>query len=103
MAPQPYTCLGFCFLLTLSTVKADDSNLSDGTVTPSLNNSLGSEEMKYVRLECEGFAAEDNISIEQHSAYIENCVTELSAAVQRAMDELEEPPEAVEDEFNEGV
>ena len=102
MTLQPYTCLGFCFLLLSGTVKADDSNLSDGTVTPSLNNSLDSEEMKYVRLECEGFAIEDNISTELRSAYIKNCITELSAAVQRAIDQLEEPLEATE-EVNEGL
>lgn len=70
-----------CFCLTLLIS-------SNATVATELTE-LSPEEEEYVLQECEKFATEDEISSENHLAYIETCVAELSEAVQMAISALD--------------
>lgn len=85
--------IGCCALLSLPEAAfADDIEINKPpgeTVASSLNNSLNSEQMHYVLLECEGFAKEDDISSTKRPAYIKTCVKELSTAVKLAIKQLQ--------------
>jgi len=75
-------------LATTPAIGRVDNNTSDKSATSSLSNSLSTEEMHYITQECEGFATEDHIASEKHSAYMATCISELSLAVKTAMDKL---------------
>lgn len=66
--------------LSKQTIYLEDS------ATSSPKTKLSSEEVGYIRSECEGFAKEDGISIDKRSEYLETCISELSAAVKDALE-----------------
>lgn len=88
---------GSCFLLHLSEAslanEIETDNTSDKVVASSLKMNLSSEQVHYIRLECEGFAEEDNISSKEHPAYIKTCVEELSIAVEHAIKQIQDNTE----------
>ena len=89
-------CCILCILATSMAINAGDFNnvsTSKETLTSHSSNSLGSDEMKYITLECEAFAKEDGVSNEHRSNYIKTCITELSTAVQNAIDKLQIQPD----------
>ncbi|MGB1310550.1 MAG: hypothetical protein ACPG47_05035 [Leucothrix sp.] len=102
----PHSLMGCCLLcisqMTVANCMSID-NLSAENTAPSPSNGLGSEEMRYIRLECEGFAKVDGISSDQHANYIETCIKELSVVVQDAINSRIEDSAGTTDSINEGL
>ena len=104
MTPSFWLLVGCCWLTLTTAISANDTlsnNPSENITSSSLDNGLGSEEMRYIRLECEGFADEDKIAEELRAPYIETCIEELSAAVKQAIDQLSDTNEVIIADENE--
>ena len=83
--------LGSCYLFCVSgAIQANEANNDSSSEEPSpLSTALGPKENQYILQECEGFANEDNVSLDKRADYIKTCIDELSAAVKNAMDEIQ--------------
>ena len=93
MKCPPYLMTGALCLFVAYPTFADTEHLPKEVSTASTTRlstaTLSEDDMHYVRLECEGFAKEDQITDEQLENYLETCVSELSAAVESAIKNLQ--------------